>query len=59
MYLSKWYKNLSSKKVLILLAGQVDVVSIVDSYGAMLPNEIKSFLIRNRNKKIIIILSFS
>ena len=53
MYLSKWHKNNKfSKKVLNSLAGQVDVVSIVDSYGAMLPNEIKSFLIRNRNKKI-------
>ncbi len=53
MYLSKWHKNNKfSKKVLNSLAGQVDVVSIVDSYGAMLPNEIKSFLIRNRNNKI-------
>ena len=45
MYLSKWHMNLNfSKKIINLLSKKVDVISIVDSFGSMLPQDIKNFL---------------
>lgn len=53
MYLSKWYSDIDfSQKIISTLSGKVDVVSIVDSYGAMLPYQITNFLKVINNKKI-------
>jgi len=41
-----------SKKLINSLSGKIDVVSVVDSYGAMLPNQITKFLKNINNKKI-------
>lgn len=46
MYLSKWYDDLNfSKKLIDLFSKKVDVISIVDSFGSMLPQDIKNFLV--------------
>ncbi len=55
MYLSKWFKDLKfAKKTLRKLIGQVETISIVDSYGALQPNEISTFVekIKEKNLKL-------
>ena len=53
MYLSKWYTDLNfSNKLIRSLIGNVDTVSIVDSYGSMLPNQISNFLKKIKTNKI-------
>jgi len=52
MYLSKWHNDVNfSKKIINLLSEKVDVISIVDSFGSMLPQDIKNFLIKISYKK--------
>ena len=53
MYLNKWHKDLKfAKQIFNTLKGQVDTIALVDSYGALQPNEISQFIRKIKNKNI-------
>ena len=53
MYLNKWHKDLKfAKQTFNTLKGQVDTIAVVDSYGALQPNEISEFIRKIKNKNI-------
>ena len=53
MYLSKWYENkFFLNKILKQLKNYADSISLVDSYGAMLPEQVKSCLVNIEDKNI-------
>ena len=55
MYFSKWHQDIKFvKEILKELEGKVDIVSIVDSYGSILPNEIENFFRKIDIKKLVL-----
>ena len=50
MYLSKWWKNEEIlKKIFSNLAGKVDAISFVDSYGSLTPKETQNFFYKAKD----------
>jgi len=53
MYLNKWYKDITfAKKIINLLGNKINTVALVDSYGAMLPEQIYDFVKKVSNKNV-------